>query len=275
MTKTKQRPTIPVLENPTTTVQVSDHDELDVWVTGEGDPVVLCHGAFWPDLLVPLGDELVERGYQVVHYHRRGYNGRQSIPFDYSANAVDIVKILDALGIENAHVFGHSYSTGLVLDLAAEFPERVRSVVAVEGLVGAPEEVLQAVLARGPELVARYQGGDGKGAAADTLAGLGVIADDLVEQLRPGGVASFFEVDVPTGATLQIDLAKLGQNGTPVVAMRSSEAGPVFVKASAGIRAVAPQTREVVMPDSDHMFPIRKPAETAAVLNEWFRSLDD
>ncbi|MPZ71817.1 MAG: alpha/beta fold hydrolase [Nitriliruptorales bacterium] len=274
MTKAKQRPTIPVLENPTNTVRVSQQDELDVWVTGEGSPVVLSHGANWPDLLVPLRDELVERGYQAIYYHRRGYSGRPSTPFDYSANAVDIVKILDALGIEKAHVIGHSYATDLVLDLGAEFPERVRSVVAMEGLAGAPEEVLQAAYARGPELVARYQGGDGNGAVTDLLAGLGIVADDLVEQLTAEGVANFFEVDVPTGATLQVDLAKLGQNGSSVAAMLSSEAGPLFVEASAGITAAAPQTRQIVMPDSDHMFPIRKPAETAAVLDEWFRSLD-
>lgn len=275
MTETKQSPTIPVLENPTATVRVSDHDDLDVWVTGEGEPVVLSHGAFWPDLLVPLRDELVERGYQVVYYHRRGYSGRQSRPFDHSANAVDIVKILDALGIAKAHAFGHSYSTGLVLDLAAEFPERVRSVVAVEGLIGAPEEVMEAVLSRGPELIAKYQAGDGTGAAADMLAGLGIVADDLLEQLPPDGAATFFEVDVPTSASLKVDLAKLARNGIPVAAMRSSEAGPALLAACEGMKAAAPRTQEIVMPDSDHMFPIRKPAETAAVLDEWFVSLED
>ncbi len=52
----------PFNDEPTTRVRVSDQDELKVWVTGEGSPVVFSHGVFWPDLLVPLMAELAKQG---------------------------------------------------------------------------------------------------------------------------------------------------------------------------------------------------------------------
>lgn len=64
------------MPDPTTKVRVSAKDELDVWVTGEGDPVVLVHGGMARDLHKPLTDELVRtRGCQAIHYGRRGHGG--------------------------------------------------------------------------------------------------------------------------------------------------------------------------------------------------------
>lgn len=275
MTKTKPSPTIPAVQDPTTTVRVSDHDELDVWVTGQGTPVVLSHGAFWPDLLGPLMEELAGRyDYQVVHYHRRGYSGKPTEPIDFSAHALDIVKILDAIGIEKAHVFGHSYAANLVLDLTAEFPDRVRSVVAVEHTVGAAEETLSGAVEAVGRVVDTYQSGDGRRAASDFLALFG-IAVDFVDQIPSGCIDTFFQVDLPAFGAMEIDLAKLRDSGTTVLSMRSSDASPVFVEASAGLREVAPQAREMVVPDSDHFFSTRQPAETAAVLDKWLGGLDD
>lgn len=275
MTATIDTPTIPTMENPTTTVRVSENDELDVWVSGEGTPVILSHGAFWPDLLGPLGHELASSlGYQVIQYHRRGYNGTPTAPIDYSAHALDIVKILDALGVDEAHVFGHSYAANIVLDLAAEFPDRVLSVAEVEHVVGLPKEAIAGFFEAAGPVLKTYQNGDLSRAAVDFLA-LAGIAGDLVDQIPPECVDNFFQVDVPAMGTMQVNLAKLGENGTPVLAMRASDAAPIFVEACAGLRAAASQTREFVMPDSDHMFPVRQPAETAAVLDKWFRGLDD
>lgn len=90
-----------VMPEPTTKVRVSAKDELDVWVMGEGDPVVFIHGAMARDFLKPLADELVRTGgYQAIHYGRRGHGG-VGLPgetADIAGQATDVVMILDALG---------------------------------------------------------------------------------------------------------------------------------------------------------------------------------
>src|SRR5918992_2278401 len=89
------------MPEPTTRVKVSDKDQLDVWVAGEGAPVVLIHGAMTRDLLKPLMDELVKKDrYQVIHYGRRGHGGH-GLPgktADIPRQGADAVAGLRALG---------------------------------------------------------------------------------------------------------------------------------------------------------------------------------
>lgn len=113
---------------PTATVKVSAKDELDVWVVGEGTPVVLVHGAFFWYLLKPLAEELAKKGdCQAIWYHRRGYNGKPTEPVDIPDQARDIVKILDELEISKAHAVGHSAGAAFTLEVAMQAPDRLLS----------------------------------------------------------------------------------------------------------------------------------------------------
>ena len=49
---------------------------------------------------------------------------------DCTDRACDIVGVLDALGIEQAHIVGSSIGAEVGLSLAANYPERIRSLVA-------------------------------------------------------------------------------------------------------------------------------------------------
>jgi pimeloyl-ACP methyl ester carboxylesterase len=103
---------------------------------GAGVPVVLLHG--WPDSghlwrhQVPY---LVDHGFQVVVPDMRGF-GRSERPAEVSAyalqNAVaDVAGILNALGIETAHVVGHDWGAAVAWLTAMFVPDRVRKLVAV------------------------------------------------------------------------------------------------------------------------------------------------
>ena len=118
-------PTSRGMPEPTTRVKVSDKDQLDVWVAGEGEPVVLIHGAMTRDLLKPLMDELVKKDrYQVIHYARRGHGGHgpPGETADIPGQAADVVAVLDALGVDKAHVAGHSFGAYIALELATQAP---------------------------------------------------------------------------------------------------------------------------------------------------------
>ena len=88
-----------------------DGAELEFEITGTGEPVVLIHGALIAEAYAPLCREpALNSRYQLVRYHRRGYAGSSPVraPFSIGQQAADCRALLEYLGIERAHVVGHS-----------------------------------------------------------------------------------------------------------------------------------------------------------------------
>jgi pimeloyl-ACP methyl ester carboxylesterase len=114
---------------------------LHVRDTGEGTPVVLLHG--WPDtgeLWARQSRTLVAAGYRTIVPDLRGF-GASGKPADVAAYATpvlvgDVLGILDALGIERAHIVGHDWGAAVAWVTAAFAPDRVGSVTALS--VGHP-----------------------------------------------------------------------------------------------------------------------------------------
>jgi pimeloyl-ACP methyl ester carboxylesterase len=111
---------------------------------GDGPDLVMVHGisgnlAVWHLRLVPA---LSER-FRVLTYDLRGHGHSDAPPTGYSpdAMATDLLELLDALGIERPLVVGHSYGADIALYHAANHPERVREVVAIESALPALEPV--------------------------------------------------------------------------------------------------------------------------------------
>lgn len=108
---------------------------------GAGTPVLLLHGLastrrFW-DLVAPR-----LAGLPVLALDQRGHgdSDRPEGPYDGATVARDALTALDALGLSRVVVVGHSWGASTALRLAAEFPERVLAVVAVDGGLGSPME---------------------------------------------------------------------------------------------------------------------------------------
>lgn len=103
---------------------------------GRGEPVVLVHGfgasSFsWREVLPELA-----RGYRVVALDLSGFGwtDRPDALDSYTRESqVELILgVMDALGIGDAHIIGHSYGGALTMALAGEHPERVRSMVLVD-----------------------------------------------------------------------------------------------------------------------------------------------
>ena len=118
-----------------------DGVELAVLDEGEGPAVVLLHG--FPDsshLWRNQVPALVAAGYRAIAPDLRGF-GESGRPegvdaYRITRSVADVVAILDALGLERAHVVGHDWGAGLAWVLAALVPERVDRLVALS--VGHP-----------------------------------------------------------------------------------------------------------------------------------------
>ncbi len=105
---------------------------------GEGETIVLLHHGFgctrmWKDILPPL----VDRGYRVVMYDRRGY-GRSDKGDDFedfyvsngfrAAGVRELAGLTKALGLDRFHLVGQCEGGVLAVDYALDHPGQVRSM---------------------------------------------------------------------------------------------------------------------------------------------------
>ena len=110
--------------------------------TGSGTPIVFVHEfagdwRTWDDQMRHFG-----RGWRCVTLSARGYP-KSDAPEDealygQSFFTRDIIAVMDAAGIKQAHVVGLSMGAYAALMVAMDFPERVLSVVAAGGGSGSP-----------------------------------------------------------------------------------------------------------------------------------------
>lgn len=107
---------------------------------GEGPDVVMIHGitgnlAIWHLEVIPT----LMHEYRCTTYDLRGHGYSDMPPTGYTTadHASDLDRLLDNLGIERAHVVGHSFGADVALHYAVLFPERVERLVLVEPAVAA------------------------------------------------------------------------------------------------------------------------------------------
>jgi pimeloyl-ACP methyl ester carboxylesterase len=276
------------LPEPTTRVRVTVKDELDVWVMGDGDPVLFIHGGVARDLVKPLADELVRAGgYSAIHYGRRGHGGH-GLPgeaADIPGQATDVVKILDSLGIDKAHVAGHSFGGNIALELAIRVPDRLLSATLLEAPFAQTDAMQQGLkdLGAAMSLIAgKYTNGDVDGAVTtfweftSEVEGLA----EIIEPVLPDGARDLAAVDL--GTWLQVDLPAMGKwmadpaavmdITTPIAWIGASDSAPVFTESRALLQQWLPATRTSEIVGVGHYFPVLRPAETAAALDELFRN---
>ncbi len=154
-----------------------DGAELEYEVSGTGEPAVFIHGALIADTFRPLLAEPSLAGrYRLILYHRRGYAGssRASGTVSIAQQAADCRALLRHLGVEQAHVVGHSYGGDVALQLALDTPGVVHSLALLEPglMVGASAQAYRGSLRRGVE---RYR-----------EAGAAVVVDEFLQARWPG-----------------------------------------------------------------------------------------
>jgi pimeloyl-ACP methyl ester carboxylesterase len=104
-------------------------------VAGAGPPVVLLHGfshSTQEDWVATGIYGLLEQDYQVIGLDARGHGKSETphAPSRYGVTMVhDVVRLLEHLGIDEAHIVGYSMGGFIALKLAALHPERVSSIV--------------------------------------------------------------------------------------------------------------------------------------------------
>lgn len=105
---------------------------------GGGTPLVLLHGGVmtidltYADLIPTLAER-----HRVIAVEFQAHGRTADIDRDmtYAALAGDVVALLDHLGVDRAHVMGHSMGGGTALELAVSHHDRLLSVVPISASV--------------------------------------------------------------------------------------------------------------------------------------------
>jgi 3-oxoadipate enol-lactonase len=121
--------------------------ELHYLRAGEGDPMLLIQGMSATHLAWgrPFLGEL-EQSFECIVFDNRGMgrSGQAELPFTTADMAGDAIGLLDALGIESAHVVGISMGGMIAQELALAHPERIRTLTLGATYCGGPKGTLMA-----------------------------------------------------------------------------------------------------------------------------------
>ena len=259
----------------TTRVLLPGGAGLAVHDDGAGEVLLLVQTALTADELLPVAREPALAGRRRVALHRRGYDGSGPAlaPPSVRDDAADCVALLDALGVPAAHLLGFSYSTAVVLEVAATWPDRVSSLVLVE-----PPPVHTAFAGEFAEVNAELAGvfaREGAVVALDTLLSrlLGADWRPATEAALPGSVAQmerdaamFFEHDMPALLAWEFDATRAGRIRCPVLHVAADGSGPWFAASRDLALQWFPRAAQAEVAGADHGLMLTHPGEVAAVV---------
>jgi pimeloyl-ACP methyl ester carboxylesterase len=267
-----------------------DGVELEYQTRGAGEAVVLVHAGIFADWFAPLLEEaaLTSR-YRVVSYHRVGYAGSSHPvgPISIAQQAGHLRSLMRHLGIERAHLVGHSSGGNIAIQLALDAPNMVSSLVIMEpALPVAPTGTQQPLLAgtpRGADAAERYRAGDKAGAVdafMQMVAGQSYRAP--LEEKLPGAFQqavadadAFFGQELPAIRQWSLsreDASRVRQPLLAVIGEKSPEVSPIWVERQRMLLTWFPDAQAFVVPGTTHLLHVQNPRAVAEGLAAFFAS---
>ena len=252
---------------------------LEYETFGSGEPVLLIHGVLVADAYRPLVGEDSLTPYKLILYHRRGAAGSDRVtpPFAISEQAADARALLDELGIERAHVVGHSYGAAIALQLGADSPEVLHTLTLLETpsvLVPAAQQVVQAAEPIGQ----RYASGDKEGATDDFLVAMGGAGyREPLDRLLPGAFEqavsdsdALFTAEFPALGEWAISEEDVHGIDAPVLRVRGEDTIPWFVESDALLGEWLPNSESTTISGMGHFLQMVDPHPVAVTLGAFF-----
>jgi pimeloyl-ACP methyl ester carboxylesterase len=254
---------------------------LELFDSGRGEPVMFVHGAGSIGCHATLDEPMVVDRFRVLHYHRRGFGKSESRdgPSSIALEAADCRAVLTELGIERAHFAGLSGGASILLKYAADYPDTVQSLALFEpplpeALANSPE-----FAASGEKAAALYQAGNLEGVAdtflsevdgADYKAKMGSCLPDGWFAQMVDDAPAVVEQDIPwlfAWTSAKHDIEKIT---APVLNVVGADSRSYFHDGHETIKSWIPHAESVVMPDATHGMLVSNPAESAALLADFF-----
>jgi pimeloyl-ACP methyl ester carboxylesterase len=252
--------------------------ELEYEVRGAGEPVLLIDMLI-ADCFVPLLPEpALAHHYQLIRYHKRGWVGSTHTPppVSIAEHAADATELLDHLGVQRAHIVGHSSGASIGAQLALDQPDKVHTLTLLEPTLLSLPLGGAFLNAAGPMFEA-YGGGDHSGAFAMFVAAASGLDWEacraLLEEQIPDVVAqsikdadTFFGVELPAVAEWTFGPEQAAAIRRPVLSVIGAETQPLWVEIAEFLRSSLPHVEESTIDGVGHLLQIQRPAPVAQAI---------
>ncbi len=271
---------------------ITTEDDAALWweTTGDGPPLILCHGGpgYW-DTLAPLA-AMVDDGYTVVRWDQRGCgrSARSEGPFTLAQAIADLDAVRRHAGVERFVLGGHSWGASLALHYALAYPSRVERLLylcgtGIEWAHGPGQAYAAERLARLGNTAARVEALAGRVRSAEEEIELGRLLDatnyadrDHAAALAEAHYDHRFPVNVQANRSLHGEATAI--ETTTMAARCAALDLPVLVLQGAGdprpafacdsLVAALPRARRVTVPGGHEPW-IEAPRETREALRSF------
>jgi 3-oxoadipate enol-lactonase len=110
---------------------------------GQGEPVLLIMGLGWASNMWHRTRPVLAARHRTLAFDNRGA-GRSDVPpgpYSMALLASDAAAVLDAAGVERAHLLGASMGGMIAQEFALQYPNRLRSLILASTAAGGPRAV--------------------------------------------------------------------------------------------------------------------------------------
>jgi pimeloyl-ACP methyl ester carboxylesterase len=256
-----------------------DGAELEVEAHGDGEPVLLLHGSSFSSIFRPMLPEDALAGWRLILYNRRGFEGSSPVPpgFRVEDQAADVVALLARLGVERAHVVGHSYGGAIAMQLAVDAPRLVQTLSLLEPPLPSAPGAAEFERTAAP-LVERWKAGAGRAAYDDLLVAVGGLHYRMaLDHFLPGAyeqgfrdLATYFEVELPSVARWRFSAREAAAISAPTLLMVGSKTGSWFKQGHAILREWLPRADAATIEGATHLLEVTHPRPVAKTLAAFF-----
>ena len=237
--------------------------------SGIGPPVLLIpgHGGYRRGCLIWLAEALAPRFRFVAMDNRdAGESEPETEYYGLADMAGDAAVLLDGLGIDRAHVLGHSMGAAIALQLALDYPTRVDRLVLVSPAVGGSRGTGPVSRCRRPCVVGgRSRGTHAPRAARCRRAGLSLTDesggggnDRQLERGNRTTWAGMMRREAAAAGDDQI-LSRLAGIRTPTLVIHGDADVSVPLEQAQALAARIPGARFVVLPGVGHRPWVERP----------------
>lgn len=255
---------------------------------GTGVPIVFIHEycgdwRSWDDQVRQLS-----RGWRCIAYSARGYPGSDApedeARYGQQIATRDVVAVMDAAGIDKAHVVGLSMGGYTALMTAIEFPDRVRACVAAGAGSGSLKSSRDGFLAEARHAAAQMQRTGQIDARAMALGPTRVqferkdpmgrqrFVDHLSQHPAHAAANTLLKVQCLRASLYDLE-AELAAVAAPTLLLVGDEDEPCL-DVNVWMKRLMPSARLALLPGSGHAINLEEPARFNGIVESFLSEVD-